>query len=121
MSLWTLSKLHGRLRRKQRSRGRIQGTESRPRLNVFRSAKHIYAQVVDDERGITLAQASTLDKSLVCVDLQKQGMASAVGKLIAEKCLSLGIASVVFDRNGFRYHGRVRAVADGARDGGLTV
>ena len=109
-----------RLRRHRRVRGKISGTAARPRLDVFRSAKHIYAQLIDDEAGVTLAAASTLDK-----DFNGYGgnidAATAVGKNIAKKALDKGITEVVFDRGGFVYHGRVKAVAEGAREGGLKL
>ncbi len=107
-----------RLRRHRRVRGKISGTAERPRLDVFRSAKHIYAQVIDDVTGNTLCAASTMDK-----DFDGYGgnidAAGKVGELIAKKALDKGIKSVVFDRGGFVYHGRVKALAEGARKGGL--
>jgi len=111
----------GRERRKLRIRKKISGTPSRPRLTVFRSAKHIYAQVIDDTTGRTLAYASTLSKDLegtVNVGSKTDG-AIKVGQLIAKVCLSKDIAKVVFDRNGYRYHGRVSALAQAAREAGL--
>jgi large subunit ribosomal protein L18 len=102
-----------------RIRKKISGTAQRPRLVVFRSLKHIYAQLVDDERGHTLVAASDLSKDLVREKPGKVGTAYAVGKLLAEKAKALGIGRVVFDRAGYRYHGRVRALAEGAREGGL--
>ncbi|QQR90437.1 MAG: 50S ribosomal protein L18 [Myxococcales bacterium] len=107
----------GRERRKRRIRKKIFGDAARPRLSVFRSAKHIYAQVVDDLAGNTLAYAS----STVSKDIQgvKTEQAKAVGKSIAEACKSKGIEQVVFDRNGYIYHGRIRALADAAREAGL--
>jgi len=110
-----------RERRKRRIRGKISGTPERPRLTVFRSTKHIYAQVVDDIEGRVIASASTLTKGLLNGDkVDKTGAAKAVGKGIAEACKAKGIDRVVFDRNGFIYHGRVRALADAAREGGLN-
>jgi large subunit ribosomal protein L18 len=110
-----------RERRKRRIRGKISGTPERPRLTVFRSTKHIYAQVVDDIEGRVIASASTLTKGLLNGDkVDKTGAAEAVGKGIAEACKAKGIDRVVFDRNGFIYHGRVRALADAAREGGLN-
>jgi len=112
--------LNGRERRHVRIRKKVLGTAERPRLNVFRSTKHIYAQVIDDIKGVTLAATSTVDKelrgSLAGKKLEK---AKTVGKAIAEECKSKNIESVIFDRGGYRYHGRVKAVAEAAREGGL--
>ncbi|NOZ55592.1 MAG: 50S ribosomal protein L18 [Calditrichaeota bacterium] len=111
-----------RLRRKKRIRKKVHGTPERPRLVVFRSAKHIYAQLVDDVNQKTLTGVSTVTPTLRD---ELQGVASKVekaklvGKAIAEKAKELGVTRVVFDRGGYRYHGRVKAVADGAREGGL--
>jgi large subunit ribosomal protein L18 len=111
-----------RLRRKKRVRKKVFGTPERPRLSVYRSLKHIYAQVIDDTKGITLVAASTLDPAL---REQLKGIkgkieaARLVGKLVAERALEKGIKKVVFDRGGFKYHGRVKALADGAREAGL--
>ena len=105
-----------RLRRHRRVRAKIFGTEKRPRLAVFRSLKHIYAQLIDDEKGITLASASSLE---VKEKFSKSKKAYLVGQLIAEKAKKLGIKKVVFDRGGFQYHGRVKQLAEGARAGGL--
>ncbi len=93
----------------------------RPRLSVFRSLNHIYAQVIDDEKGHTLVSASTLDKDFSQSDLKNSSKAAAeaVGKMIGKKALEKGIDKVVFDRNGFLYHGRVKALSDGAREAGL--
>jgi len=93
----------------------------RPRLSVFRSSLHIYAQVIDDSRGVTLAAASSKSKELAeqITNLKPVDVAKVVGKAIAERCIGLDISRVVFDRNGFIYHGRVKAVADGARESGL--
>ena len=113
-------KLEGRVRRKVRIRKKVIGTTERPRLNVFRSAKHIYAQVIDDIKGVTVAAASTVQKGVKgTVTGKKVDQAKAVGKTLAEACKSKNIEAVVFDRGGFRYHGRVKAVAEGAREGGL--
>lgn len=110
-----------RIHRHRRLRKRVAGTPERPRLSVFRSLKHIYAQVIDDESGTTLVSASTLDKSLA--DTIKGGgdqdAAKSVGKLIAERALGKGIDSVVFDRGGHIFQGRVKALADAAREAGL--
>ena len=110
-------------RRKLRVRRKIQKTYSgRPRLSVFRSNKHIYAQVIDDDKGATLAAASTLDKDLKGEGKSgaDRGAAEAVGKLLAERAKAAGVTKVVFDRGGYIYHGRVKALADAAREGGLT-
>lgn len=114
-------KVAARLRRKRSIRKRISGTAERPRLSVFRSNRHIYAQVIDDVSGRTLATASTLNAELVEANKseKKADAAALVGKLLAERCLAQNIEAVVFDRNGFIYHGRVKALADGAREGGL--
>jgi large subunit ribosomal protein L18 len=115
-------KLTGRERRKFRIRTKISGTTERPRLSVFRSAKHIYAQVVDDTTGATLAAASTLSPDLkgTIVEDNKTDAAKKVGALIAKICLGKSLDKVVFDRNGYLYHGRVKALADAARAAGLT-
>lgn len=114
-------KKQARLKRKKRIRKKVVGTEIRPRLCVFRSAKHIYAQVVDDTKGQTLAAASTLEKAVKesSESQNKMSAATLVGKLLAERALGKGVKQIVFDRNGFRYHGRVKAVSDGARETGL--
>lgn len=110
-----------RLRRHQRVRKKLAGTDQRPRLNVYRSLNHIYAQVIDDGAGHTLASASSLDADIKTEskDLKKTEQAKLIGSLVAERTLALGIKQVVFDRGGYRYHGRVKAVADGAREAGL--
>ena len=110
-----------RLRRHQRIRRNVHGTAERPRLNVFRSLEHIYAQVVDDDRGNTLAAASTVDPELreALAGLNKSQQAAQVGQLIAKRATAKGLKQVVFDRGGYPYHGRVKALADGAREGGL--
>ncbi len=108
-----------RYRRHLRVRKKVNGTAERPRLVVFRSLKHIYAQVVDDDQHRTLAGASDLSEGLVREKPGKVGAALAVGKLVAEKAKALGVRRVVFDRAGYLYHGRVKAVADGARAAGL--
>ncbi len=114
-------KLQGRERRKLRIRKNVAGTQERPRLSVFRSAKHIYVQVIDDVAGVTLAAASTMSKDLKGNALGKKSEAATkVGALIAEICKSKKIAKVVFDRNGYRYHGRIKALADAARKAGLS-
>jgi len=119
MSISVNQKLTGRDRRKVRVRKRIFGTGVRPRMSVFRSAKHIYVQVIDDVTGTTLASCGTLGKEGVQADGDKKALAAAVGEAIAKLCMDKQITQVVFDRNGFRFHGRVEAVATGARKGGL--
>ncbi|HEX2036381.1 MAG TPA: 50S ribosomal protein L18 [Chloroflexota bacterium] len=111
-----------RQKRHQRIRKRVEGTAARPRLSVFRSLKHIYAQVIDDTQGRTLAAASTLDPALreVLPTLPKVEEAARVGALVAERARAAGISTVVFDRGGYLYHGRVRRLADAAREGGLV-
>ncbi|MFZ5571597.1 MAG: 50S ribosomal protein L18 [Thermodesulfobacteriota bacterium] len=111
-----------RLKKQQRVRRKITGTAERPRLCVFRSSRHMYAQLIDDVAGHTLAAASTCEKKLVSGQTfeNKTGAASYIGKMIAERAKEKGISSVVFDRNGYLYHGRVKAVSDGAREGGLV-
>jgi large subunit ribosomal protein L18 len=113
--------LTGRQRRKFRIRSRISGTPERPRLSVFRSAKHIYAQVIDDTTGVTLATASTLSRDLKGGgdEDSKTDAAKKVGALIAKICLGKNLDKVVFDRNGYLYHGRVSALAQAAREAGL--
>ncbi|HRQ23109.1 MAG TPA: 50S ribosomal protein L18 [Anaerolineales bacterium] len=110
-----------RIRRHARVRKTLSGTPDRPRLNVFKSLNGIYAQIIDDAQGSTLLSASTVDKELreQTKGMKKTEQAKAVGKAIAERAKSKGISSVVFDRGGFRYVGRVKALADGAREGGL--
>jgi len=114
-------KKQARMKRKKRIRKTIVGTEQRPRLCVFRSARHIYAQVVNDDQGRTLAAASSLEKTVKeSTDISnKKSAANLVGKLVAERALKKGVKQIVFDRNGFLYHGRVKAVSDGARETGL--
>jgi large subunit ribosomal protein L18 len=114
-------RLIGRSRRKQRVRKKVQGTADRPRLTVYRSLRHIYAQVINDNTGQTLAAASTLSKELRGT-LQTMGnieAAQAVGELVAQEALERGIKQVVFDRNGFLYHGRIKKLAEAARQKGL--
>jgi len=110
-----------RCRRHARARAKVEGTTSRPRLCVFRSLNHIYAQVIDDSRGHTLASASTLAPEIKseAVGKTKAGKSELVGSLIAKQALSEGINQVVFDRGGYRYHGRVKVLAEAARKGGL--
>lgn len=110
-----------RVKRHLRVRKKIQGTAERPRLNIFRSSKHMYAQIIDDVKGVTLVSASTLDKELR--DQITNGgnveAAQKVGELVAKRAKEKGIDRVVFDRGGYLYHGRVQALADAAREGGL--
>ncbi|WP_297950833.1 50S ribosomal protein L18 [uncultured Lactobacillus sp.] len=106
-----------RLKRHRRVRGKISGTAERPRLSIFRSNKNIYAQLIDDVAGVTLASASTLDENVS--DATKVEQAAAVGKAIAEAAKAKNISTVVFDRSGYLYHGRVQALADAARENGL--
>jgi len=108
-----------RRRRHLRVRNKVRGTAGRPRLVVFRSSKHIYAQLVDDDRGVSLLGASDRSKGLAADAPGKVAKGRALGQLIATKAKERGITRVVFDRGGYRYHGRVKAVADGARKGGL--
>jgi large subunit ribosomal protein L18 len=114
--------LSTRKRRHVRVRAKVNGTAARPRLNVFRSSAHIYAQVIDDVQGHTVAAASDLEqevKDRVGSEAKKTDRARAVGAVIAERAKAAGFEDVVFDRGGFLYHGRIKAVADGAREGGL--
>lgn len=111
-----------RKRRHVRVRAKVHGTAARPRLNVFRSNAHMYCQVIDDIRGHTLAAASDLDDAVIekaGEGAPKAARAKAVGEVIAERAKAAGVDAVVFDRGGFLYHGRIKAVADGAREGGL--
>ena len=110
-----------RLRRHKRVRKHVVGTPDRPRLNVFRSLRHIYAQVIDDSRGHTLVSASTVDPEIAAQlqGLTKTEQARVVGKVLAERALGQGIYRVVLDRGGYMYHGRVKMLADAAREGGL--
>jgi len=118
----------GRMRRKQRIRKKVNGSAERPRLSVFRSARHIYAQATDDTQHLTLAGASSLSPEVVKAlgelkaegkPVDKKAVAKLVGKLVAERCVAKQIKAVIFDRNGFRYTGRVKCLADAAREGGL--
>jgi len=110
-----------RLKRHLRVRKKIEGTSARPRLNIFRSSKHMYAQIIDDTNGVTLAAASTLDKE-VAEKIGNGGNVEAartIGELIANRAKATGVVKVVFDRSGYLYHGRVKALADAAREAGL--
>jgi large subunit ribosomal protein L18 len=115
-------KTRARLKRKKRIRKKVYGTSEKPRLSVFRSARHIYAQVIDDVSGNTLAAASSLEKEVKAhTDIgDKKAVAGQIGKLIAERAQEKGVKKVVFDRSGFLYHGRIKALSDGAREGGLV-
>jgi large subunit ribosomal protein L18 len=113
----SLSVLQARQRRHRRIRGKVAGTAERPRLCVSRSNKRIYAQVIDDRRGHTLAAAGSHEADLRT--LSKAAAAAEVGRLVAERARAAGVEQVVFDRGGYKYHGRVRALADGAREAGL--
>jgi large subunit ribosomal protein L18 len=108
-----------RQKRHERIRLRLRGSEGRPRLAVFRSLNQIYAQVIDDTTGRTMASASSLEKEMRGTDGTKSEQAKVVGRLVAERARAAGVQQVVLDRSGFRYHGRVRALADAAREAGL--
>lgn len=108
-----------RLKRHARVRNKISGTAERPRLSVFRSEKHIYAQLIDDVKGVTLASASSLEKDFEGKGSDKAA-AREIGKRLAQKAKEKGITAVVFDRSGYIYHGRVKELAEGAREGGLS-
>ena len=110
-----------RIRRHVRLRKKIVGTESRPRLVVTRSSRHVFVQVIDDAKGLTLASASTMEADLRSFDGDKTAKARKVGELVAERAKSAGVDAVVFDRGGSKYAGRVAAVAEGAREGGLNL
>lgn len=116
------TRTQGRIRRHQRVRRKVHGTADRPRLNVFRSLTHIYAQVINDVDGSTIAAASTLDPVLRdrLSSLTKVDEAKEVGKLVAQRAKEKGVESVVFDRGGYQYHGRVKALADASRESGLN-
>jgi large subunit ribosomal protein L18 len=108
-------------RRQRRARYALRkAANGRPRLSVFRSGKHIYAQIIDDRKGVTLAAASSLDEKLTVKTGANKDAAAAVGKLIAERAIAAGVKAVVFDRGGYQYHGRVAALATAAREGGLS-
>lgn len=115
------SRSEARIRRHERVRKQLAGTAQRPRLSVFRSLSGIYAQVIDDQSGQTLVSASTIDQELrpQMKALKKADQAKLVGKFVAERAVNKGIKAVVFDRGGFKYSGRIKALADGAREGGL--
>lgn len=117
----TAARTAARARRHVRVRRKVAGTTARPRLSVNRSARHIFAQLVDDSTGRTLAAASTLDSGIRGADGDKTAKARQVGELLAQRAHDSGISAVVFDRGGYAYHGRVAALADGAREGGLVL
>jgi large subunit ribosomal protein L18 len=112
-------RLTARDRRHRRVRARVIGTAERPRLNVFRSLSHIYAQVIDDTQGHTLAAAGSLEGDLKGQEGTKTDQAKSVGRLVAERARAAGVTQVVFDRGGWKYHGRIKALADAAREAGL--
>jgi len=115
----TISRGAARQKRHTRLRLRVAGDAARPRLAVFRSLNHIYAQVIDDSLGRTLAAASSLEPELKSAKGTKSAEASAVGRLVAQRAVAAGVGKVVFDRAGFRYHGRIKSLADAAREAGL--
>jgi large subunit ribosomal protein L18 len=115
------SKAAARIRRQVRGRKRISGTTERPRLVVSRSSRHLFVQVVDDTQGRTVVSASTMESDLRSFDGDKTAKAKKIGELVAERAKKAGIEAVVFDRGGNKYHGRVAAIADGAREGGLAL
>jgi len=117
----TAQKTRARIRRHLRVRKNVSGTAARPRLVVNRSARHLFVQIVDDTVGKTLVSASTMDPTVRSAEGDKTAKAKLVGALLAERAKSAGIAAVVFDRGGYKYHGRVAAVADSAREAGLTL
>jgi large subunit ribosomal protein L18 len=117
----TAQKTRARIRRHLRVRKNVSGTAARPRLVVNRSARHMFVQIVDDTVGKTLVSASTMDPTIRSAEGDKTAKAKLVGALLAERAKSAGIAAVVFDRGGYKYHGRVAAVADSAREAGLTL
>ena len=108
-----------RKKRHARVRAKLSGTAARPRLNVFRSNKHIYAQLIDDVNGVTLASASTLDKDITVESASNLDAAVKVGELVAKRAVEKGVKAIVFDRGGYLYHGRIKALADAARENGL--
>lgn len=114
-----LSKIERRTRLRMRIRKTISGTQSRPRLSVFRSNKEIYAQIIDDVNGTTLVSASSRDKDIDTSNKNKIEVANLVGKSLAEKAVKAGVETISFDRGGYLYHGRVKSLAEGAREGGL--
>ena len=117
-----MKNLKGRIKRKLIARHKLHGTKQRPRMSVFRSLNNIYVQVIDDDNGVTMTAASSLDDLIKKKnkELDKKGLAKEVGKLVAEKCKKIGVKKVIFERSGYKYHGRVAAIAEGAREGGLN-
>ena len=114
----TIKKAELRVKRKKRIRKKIFGTSERPRLSVFRSTRHVYAQVIDDSKGVTLASVHSFNKA--SPQRANKDLCGELGKKLAESCKAKNITQVVFDKNGFAYHGRIMALADGAREGGLN-
>lgn len=114
-----IEKQKKRERRHRRIKGKILVNSTRARLVVFRSLKHIYAQIVDDKKGVTLCSASTIDKEFPQIKGDKKSKAFKVGEMIAKRAINLGIKNIVFDRNGYKFHGRIKSLADGARKSGL--
>ncbi len=117
-----MSRQNKNVRRARRAKGirkNIHGSAARPRLSIFRSLKHIYAQIIDDDARTTLAAASSLDKEVQAANQKKSDLSKSVGALLAKRAMEAKVMEVAFDRNGFLYHGRVKALADGAREGGL--
>ncbi|HMK61418.1 MAG TPA: 50S ribosomal protein L18 [Dissulfurispiraceae bacterium] len=116
-----IAKKIGKQRRHERIRKHVSGNPKRPRLSVYRSLNNVYAQIIDDTKGATLAAASTLDKEIKGTDGHKGNVEAAkkVGQLLAKKALAAGVKKVVFDRSGYRYHGSIKALAEGSREGGL--
>jgi large subunit ribosomal protein L18 len=114
-------KVEARQRRHRRVRKKVRGTPQRPRLSVFRSSRHIYAQLIDDVTGRTIAAASTMEVEARTGSTANRDSAKAVGQRVADRAKAAGVTAVVFDRGGYRYHGRVAAVADGAREAGLEL
>ena len=112
-----------RVKRKVGIKKNVAGDSERPRMTVFKSARHIYAQIIDDAKGTTLVAASTVEKAVrdAMKGKKKADQAKEIGKAVAERAKKAGVTQVVFDRNGFRYHGRIAAIADGAREGGLSL
>ena len=121
MTNTSLERRRGRLRRHRRVRKKISGTAERPRLAVYRSNRHISAQVIDDTSGHTLVAASTLEPDVRAEEASGVGAATTVGRLLAQRAAEAGITTAVFDRGGYRYHGRVAAVADAAREAGMKL
>lgn len=115
------AKTQAHLKRKKRVRKKLWGTVERPRLSIFRSARHIYAQIINDDQGVTLVAASSVSQETKgqVIDGAKKGIAKKVGEMLAERALAKGIRKICFDRGGYKYHGRVRSLAEGAREKGL--